>query len=363
MSGKKYTDDTRIFVINNPKAPRFSPELAKEIGLNESLAFLQIEFLLVLRGQWLECDKERVTNCDHPNGPGRGHFHRWIDLSARQLADELQYPSKDTANRIMQELLKKRALLPPLIMEADYNVRKQDTRRWVAINFAGARELKSITCKNLPDYLTPSQVDTPPSTPSQPDTGSPQPDTPPYQPDTPHIKEDKREVLEENRERETLAHTLFDTSPEPEAQTAADRPATPPAFKEARNAEPYKTRFYRELRVAFLECCGYKGRESLAKGKVDGQITTAIGQLEEDNGKTPIADLVEMVIGFGYYWQSGIWWPPGRNEAMREFPAPAPPSVTSNWVKYEDFCIKHLDGAAPQSLKQMLELRKKLFNR
>ena len=34
----------RIFTLNEPNAPRINPALAKEIGLNESLILLQIEF-------------------------------------------------------------------------------------------------------------------------------------------------------------------------------------------------------------------------------------------------------------------------------------------------------------------------------
>ncbi len=44
MQGKY--EKNRIFTLNEPNAPRLNPALAMEIGLNESLILLQIEFYL-----------------------------------------------------------------------------------------------------------------------------------------------------------------------------------------------------------------------------------------------------------------------------------------------------------------------------
>jgi hypothetical protein len=41
----------RFFVPNNPLAPRIAPEVAKEIGLNESLVLLQLEFWMTIEGE------------------------------------------------------------------------------------------------------------------------------------------------------------------------------------------------------------------------------------------------------------------------------------------------------------------------
>jgi hypothetical protein len=38
----------RVFVLNDPNAPRLSPALAIEIGLNESILFLQLEFWIAI---------------------------------------------------------------------------------------------------------------------------------------------------------------------------------------------------------------------------------------------------------------------------------------------------------------------------
>ena len=49
---KKY--QARFFLPNNPLAPRIAPEVAKEIGLNESLVLLQLEYWITTDGEYRE---------------------------------------------------------------------------------------------------------------------------------------------------------------------------------------------------------------------------------------------------------------------------------------------------------------------
>jgi hypothetical protein len=130
---KRFTEDSRLFILNEPHAPRLNPALAVEIGLNESIVFLQLEFLIVTKGETRD---------------GR----RWIKRSASDLRDDFPYISKATINRTLAELLSRK-----LINEANYNGKKYDKTRWFAINLAEADKLKSITVKGTD--ATPTMVE------------------------------------------------------------------------------------------------------------------------------------------------------------------------------------------------------------
>jgi hypothetical protein len=111
----------RVFVLNNPQAPRLCPALAMEIGMNESILFLQIEF-------W-------ISISDHYHD-GRS----WTYQSLTTLKEAFPFWSKATLNRAVKSLIEK-----SLIVEGKYNKMKYDRTRWFAINFDAARNLKSIT--------------------------------------------------------------------------------------------------------------------------------------------------------------------------------------------------------------------------
>lgn len=140
-------EENRIFVLNNPQAPRLCPELAAEIGLHESIILLQIDFWIAIHGHWQEGKK-------------------WTYQSVRDIQKMFPYISLATINRAIHGLIDK-----GLILEGNYNEYKYDKTRWFAINFDGCRKLKSVS-------IAPAWQEQH----TGHDTHSNQNETPPYQP-------------------------------------------------------------------------------------------------------------------------------------------------------------------------------------
>lgn len=138
MGNKKYE---RLFVLNEPNAPRLNPALACEIGLNESIILLQIEF-------WIS-----ISN----------HFYdgkRWTYQSVRDMQGKaFPFWSIATINRAINRLIKKGYLI-----EGNYNKKSYDKTRWFALNFEKLQELESISVKgaNNGAFHNDTGVDTPP---------------------------------------------------------------------------------------------------------------------------------------------------------------------------------------------------------
>lgn len=119
-----------LFTVNDPNAPRLCPELAQEIGLNESILLLQIEF-------WI-----RTSNTEEREGKS------WTYQSVRDIQGFFKFWSLDTINRAIKSLEKQR-----LIVIGNFNKRAGDRTRWFALNFEACGNLKSI---RIGDYRTPS---------------------------------------------------------------------------------------------------------------------------------------------------------------------------------------------------------------
>lgn len=116
-------EENRLFVLNDSHAPRLSPALAQEIGLNESILFLQLEFLIAVRGTLVA---------------GRP----WVRMSVRDLVEEFPFWSSSTINRALQSLIS-----TGLLLAKDFNEAKYDKTRWFSINLEAASRLKSIAVK------------------------------------------------------------------------------------------------------------------------------------------------------------------------------------------------------------------------
>jgi hypothetical protein len=116
-------EDNRLFVLNDSHAPRLSPALAQEIGLNESILFLQLEFLIAVHGSLVS---------------GR----RWVRMSVRDLEREFPFWSYSTINRAVQSLESRR-----LITVENFNRRNYDKTRWFSIDLDQAAGLQSIAVK------------------------------------------------------------------------------------------------------------------------------------------------------------------------------------------------------------------------
>jgi len=116
-------EDNRLFVLNDSHAPRLSPALAQEIGLNESILLLQLEFLIAVHSSQIS---------------GR----RWVRMSVRDLEREFPFWSYSTINRAVQSLE-----ASGLITVENFNRRNYDKTRWFSIDLDAAAGLRSIAVK------------------------------------------------------------------------------------------------------------------------------------------------------------------------------------------------------------------------
>ncbi len=110
----------RLFIINDPRAPRLCPELASEIGLNESILLLQLEYLIGISTHLID---------------GR----RWTYQSVTDLQGMFPFWGRATIQRTIESLESQQ-----LIIVANHNKMKYDRTRWFALNPEGVNGLKSI---------------------------------------------------------------------------------------------------------------------------------------------------------------------------------------------------------------------------
>ena len=110
----------RIFILNEPNAPRLSPRLAQEIGLNESIILLQIEF-------WISISNHFVD----------GRY--WTYQSLNDIKDCFPFWSKATINRAIKNMINK-----GYIFEGNFNRKKYDKTRWFSLNYVKLFKLQSI---------------------------------------------------------------------------------------------------------------------------------------------------------------------------------------------------------------------------
>jgi hypothetical protein len=111
----------RLLIINNPLAPRLCPELAHEIGLNESLLLLQLEF-------WQATE-----------GVKRDDGFYWVRKSLRDINRLFCFLSIATINRAVQSLETQK-----LIITANHNNVRQDMTRWLRLDPEGVGKLRSV---------------------------------------------------------------------------------------------------------------------------------------------------------------------------------------------------------------------------
>ena len=111
----------QISTIENQTVTRIVPELATEVGLNESIVLMQISF-------W-------IGTC---NNIRDGDY--WTYQSAAKMREEaFPYWSEKTINRAINSLKKQ-----GLIKIGFYNRRKQDNTRWFALNVEAIDKLTSV---------------------------------------------------------------------------------------------------------------------------------------------------------------------------------------------------------------------------
>lgn len=111
----------RLFTLNNPYSPRLCPELAKEIGLNESIMLLQIEFWLATQGE------------------ERDDGNLWLRKTIREIQIEFPYWGTGTIGRILEALIAK-----GFIIAAGLDDGPGRSGRWMRFDFERLSTLQSI---------------------------------------------------------------------------------------------------------------------------------------------------------------------------------------------------------------------------
>jgi len=112
----------RIFTLNDPTKLRIIPALTIEIGLNESIMLMQLEYLV------------SISTTDEKEG------RHWTYQSVRELKDNyFPFWSIATINRTIQKLEKE-----GYITVSDFNKKKYDKTRWISINYDKVDKLESV---------------------------------------------------------------------------------------------------------------------------------------------------------------------------------------------------------------------------
>lgn len=117
---KRNHKQNRIFTLNNPLSPRICPDLATEIGLNESILFLQFEY-------WIATEGEERDG------------HVWIRKTVREVRKDFCFWSIGTVGNIIQELVTK-----GYMVKGKYDDAPGKNGRWLRFDFDRLSALKSI---------------------------------------------------------------------------------------------------------------------------------------------------------------------------------------------------------------------------
>ncbi|MBB6218215.1 hypothetical protein HNQ80_004355 [Anaerosolibacter carboniphilus] len=168
-------NENRLFVLNEPNAPRLNPALATEIGLNESLTLLQIEFWISISNNFID---------------GK----RWTYQSIRDIQEKaFPFWSISTINRAIKALLDE-----GYIIEGNHNDAKYDKTRWFTLNFERLAELDSIQIYGVETRSSQNETGS-----NQNDTRSSQDETRSTQKET-TIPETTTEITTENSTEENI---------------------------------------------------------------------------------------------------------------------------------------------------------------
>jgi hypothetical protein len=118
------SERNRLFDLKGQKLALLSPKLAVEIGLNESLFLLQLDYLIAISNH----EKEG---------------QRWTYQSVTDIGKMFPFWSRATINRVIKSLENR-----GLINVGNFNRKKYDKTRWFAINIGEAAKLESIKMVN-----------------------------------------------------------------------------------------------------------------------------------------------------------------------------------------------------------------------
>lgn len=286
-------EENRLFVLNDSHAPRLSPALAQEIGLNESILFLQLEFLIAVHGSL-------VT--------GR----RWVRMSVRDLEREFPFWSYSTINRAVQSLESR-----GLITVENFNRRNYDKTRWFSIDLDAAAGLQSIAVKR-PQGGSPAPAAEEPSRETSSvehggvETRSTQNETGSAQGETGSTQ------IETAIERELIPETNTESTHSP--ASAAD----PAAGMKQGEGVCASSKFSFEQRLAYARNRphiqnpeGFAASRRAAEGEFDEAISKWFDEHEPDGRRKP-----RDVSGCPDCLGTGMWYPegPGRGVTRCKHP-------------------------------------------
>jgi hypothetical protein len=117
---KRTFKQNRIFTQNNPLSPRICPELAKEIGLSESILLLQYEFWIATEGE----EKDGQL---------------WVRKTIREIKEVFSFWGTSTINRLINNLVDKHYMISDALDEGD-----RKNGRWLRFGFDHLATLASI---------------------------------------------------------------------------------------------------------------------------------------------------------------------------------------------------------------------------
>lgn len=125
MEQTKKFQQNRLLVINDPNSPRICPQLAVEIGLAESILFLQVEF-------WIATLQGKIID-------GR----KWVYKSLSEIKEVFAFWGTATISRTISSLEQQDLIS----VRNDLNDRKGDKTQWFSLNPDGINSLKSVHLK------------------------------------------------------------------------------------------------------------------------------------------------------------------------------------------------------------------------
>ncbi|MFW6030671.1 MAG: DnaD domain protein [Halanaerobiales bacterium] len=127
----KYERNKKFNLTDTSAAPRINPALAKEIGINESIVLLQLEF-------WISISKNIEEG------------KQWTYQSLTDMQEKsFCFWSTSTIRRAIDNLIDK-----DLIYKDNYNKYKYDRTGWYALNYENIKKLRSIELvkENIYEY-------------------------------------------------------------------------------------------------------------------------------------------------------------------------------------------------------------------
>jgi hypothetical protein len=275
-------EENRLFVLNDSHAPRLSPALAQEIGLNESILFLQFEFLIAVHGSQIA---------------GR----RWVRMSVRDLEREFPFWSYSTINRAVQSLEAR-----GLIAVENFNRRNYDKTRWFAIDLDAAARLRSIAIKPVREGGVEVRPVAAAAEPPAAERGGVE--TRSTQIETGSVQGETRST-----QIETAIHREIDPETNPESTHTPAQPSAPAAGMKQGDGVCVLSRYPYEQRLAYARNQphidnpeGFAMSRRAVAGEFDEAITAWLASLEHPAGVKP-----RDTSGCPDCHGSGWWYPEG----------------------------------------------------